>query len=108
MKYLVNLSVSIVFSLCNVTVAGAVEKKSPSESICLTLGKVAAATADFRKIGASEDDAIKTIENAGADSNPQARLMQRQVAQFVYTMQLDAGNARKIVYLKCKAGDFES
>jgi hypothetical protein len=98
----------IALFLSQVTPVYAAKGEFTSESICLTLGKVAAATADFRKVGASEDDVIKTIEISVPESNPTARRMQRQVAQFVYTMEFDAINARKIVYLKCKAGDFDN
>lgn len=98
--------VCIALLLARITPANAAGEKLASEGICLTLGKVAAATADFRKIGASEEDAIKIIEKP--ESNPKARRMQRQVVQFVYTMEFDASNARKIVYLKCKAGDFDN
>ncbi len=81
-----------------------------SDSLCLSLANAAKTIAEGRELGTPEKDFINANNDfVKHDKKPDwahAARMNRLVA-YVYTMGYDAKSARKIVYLKCSAGDFK-
>lgn len=93
-----------VFAALSLTIAltGATSNAFASnhEAVCLAMSRVGQAAAESRDLGMTEDALVKSL-TVGASKNVLTR-----VVQYVYTMQLAPADARKMVYLKCLAGDF--
>lgn len=91
--------------------------QSTDESMCLALGEMGEVMAKGLE-SRSEAQLLEFLENrqgrlAAKPKNKENReiqqessAMQKLVLSYVATMQLDRSDARKMVYLKCKVGDF--
>jgi hypothetical protein len=78
---------------------------------CLLLAEVAEHTADVRNAGRSEKELLKALAESRSYKTKfekeSARVVDMAVS-YVYTMGYTPEQSRKMVYLKCKAGDFNN
>jgi hypothetical protein len=92
--------------------------EAASERSCLIFGERAALYAKYTgKV--SEEDIVTTINDSHTQAKAVAKTkrqsdtadttqrLERAILSYVVTMQLDAADARKLVYLKCKGGEYD-
>lgn len=80
------------------------------DGLCLAVGQMAQTIAEARAAGTTEAT-MKALANETKPAPPMpggfnATDASRMVIQLVFTMQLSPADARKLVYVKCLAGDF--
>lgn len=88
------------------------QAQATSERVCQSMASIAEAAADARDMGAKEKEILLVPESTWIKKGyPTAMETKtaasgKDVIRYVYTMQLKSVDARKLVYLKCIAGDF--
>lgn len=80
-----------------------------SDVICLALSRMGEASAKARESNVAELDLLKLSRDGGAKTaaGQYAAASAELVVPFVYTMKLTPDQARQMVYLKCKAGEYD-
>lgn len=78
----------------------------PSENVCLHLAKLASSVAQGKLAGIEESDMAAMLRST-AVQNRSARHALDVVIPFIYTVSVTPASARQLVYLKCKAGEYE-
>lgn len=79
-----------------------IQRMFTKDARCLSLAQYAETVGEALEAGRTEAFVINTDTKSGEWFDRVAKNM----IQFVYTMRLDPQNARQMVYMKCKAGDF--
>lgn len=92
------IKTSIVVALVMLS-AGANATAFP-ERACLSMGSIANSTTYLRDMGETEDMQLAKPTQANI------KVTVDSIINFVYTMGFDAKTNRRMVYLKCKAGDY--
>lgn len=84
------------------------------EQTCISGGKFAESAATLRQQGSAEQDLLSdaaAVRGTGKSASEKKRTedayqFMKRIVEYVYTMGYEPAEARKMVYLKCKAGDF--
>lgn len=76
-----------------------------SDRMCLALADLAGSVAARMADGLSEEDSMDIIDKL-TQEDPSIRTPIKAIAGYVYIMQLEKADARRIIYLKCKSGDY--
>ena len=80
------------------------------DSACLSFASVASTVAEGRAAGMTEEDFMNLSAKSGTPNTPfHTAFMEktRRMVAYVFTMELTPAQARKLIYLKCKVGDFK-
>ncbi len=90
-----------------------------NDRICIQRGIMGQAFADLKASGNPEKEAIRVAgfardQNIKEDPSPKSKRSQEdtykknvRIIEYLYTVNLKSEDAREMVYLKCKAGDFD-
>lgn len=95
----------LALALCLAAGSASAANPHTSDVLCLKLAQIAAAIADSKQAGMKEAD-ISAILLPTMAGNQQATYSTGIVISYVYTMSHKPADARQVVYLKCKAGDY--
>jgi hypothetical protein len=76
------------------------------EEQCLHLGRYAEHVAEGIQLGISEKDMVDA-NLASKKASAETKATMNSIISFVFTMKQPGPELRKIVYLKCKAGEYD-
>lgn len=102
-------TIAATLAACIASGAAYASPESAADNVCLKQGKLAAVVGDARTSGYDEKTVAEMMQRIPAGPPAaQKRLAysSKAIVEFVYTMGLNAEDARRTVYLKCKAGEF--
>ena len=105
-KYIAAIALSVASISANATNMSAASR----EDICISISRFAGIVADGRREGLVLDTLLEKLEGNGKDHSKAAERARKatiSVTNYVYTMELNSVDARKLVYLKCGAGTYD-
>lgn len=100
---------ALIVALMLVAGGASAQSWTTSDNTCLSVGAMAAATARARESGVTESRllvVLRSIKGGATPAEKHGDAVAELLVPFVYTMKLKPEDARQIVYLKCKAGEY--
>lgn len=104
-------AISLLVVTMGLTVGSKAHATRLSDSLCLSMSGTAKVAVDLVIAGFPLEDAVGILERANKGNNKFDKWNKRTsiaIFQYVYVMDIkDAKQAQKMVYLKCKVGEYD-
>lgn len=80
---------------------------SNDENTCMSVGKYGEIVANSRVTGVKLEEALPSPDNRNTKVEKHTYRTTKLVTEYIYMMEIPVKDAKKVIYLKCMAGQYD-